>query len=182
MYYIYDKRWVKISVEVAKNVLIITQLGISVITDMKCYKVKNMMISFFITMGVVLNIIFINRGDCFSNIMGLFVPFIVLMPLYILKMLGAGDIKLFCSIGLLLGVKDIMYSIMFSYLFGFVLAVFIMLAQDNFAARFKRLYIYLKCSILTMSILPYDDLNTQSDGRMHFTIPIAMGTIAAILF
>jgi hypothetical protein len=82
----------------------------------------------------------------------------------------------------MLGVEDILYSITYSYLFGLVLAVVIMLTRDNIAARFERLYIYLKCCILTLSILPYDDLSMYSDGRMHFTIPIALGTIAVILF
>lgn len=169
-------------IEMTKTAFIIMQLVIAVITDVKCYKVKNQMIIVSLIGGTAFNISSIANHDLLINILGLFAPFILLMPLYVLKMLGAGDIKLFCSIGLLLGIKDVLYSIMYSYLFGLVLAVFIMLSRDNFAARFKRLFIYLKCSILTMSILPYDDLNIQSDGRMHFTIPIAMGTIAVILF
>ena len=171
-----------ISVETTKTVLIITQLAISVITDVKCYKVKNSMILFFLLAGAAFLISSVSHHVLLLNLLGLLVPFIVLMPFYMLKMLGAGDIKLFCSIGFLLGFKDILYSIMYSYLFGLILAVIIMLARDNFAARFKRLFNYLKFSILTMSILPYDDLSIQSDGRMHFTIPIAMGTIAVILF
>lgn len=170
------------SIETIKTVLIITQLTIAVITDVRCYKVKNLMIIIFLIAGGTFHISSISNHDLYISILGLFAPFIVLLPLYILKMLGAGDIKLFCSIGFLLGIKDVLYSIMYSYLFGLVLAVFIMLTRDNFAARFKKFFIYLKCSILTRSILPYDDLSIQSDGRMHFTIPIAMGTIAVILF
>ena len=171
-----------INAEVIKTVLIITQLTIAVITDVQCYKVKNSMIIIFLIAGVALHVSSMDYHDLSIGIIGLFAPFIVLLPLYMLKMLGAGDIKLFCSIGFLLGIKDVLYSIMYSYLFGLVIAVFIMLTRDNFAARFKKLFTYLKCSILTMSLLPYDDLNIQSDGRMHFTIPMAMGTIAVILF
>lgn len=171
-----------VSIEMTKTVLIIVQLILTVITDVQCYKVKNYMIITFLIIGVAFHVSSMGHSDLFMNILGLFVPLIVLLPLYILKMLGAGDIKLFCSIGFLLGIKDVLYSIMYSYLFGLVIAVIIMLARDNFAARFKKLFIYLKCSILTMSILPYDDFSIQSDGRMHFTIPIAMGTIAVILF
>lgn len=140
------------------------------------------MIATFIVAGAVFNILSIDQSNFLNSILGLFAPFIVLMPLYILKMLGAGDIKLFCSIGFLLGGKDVLYSIMYSYLFGFVIAIFIMLTRGNFAVRFNRLYNYLKYSILTTTLLPYDDFNIEPDGRMHFTIPIAMGTMSVILF
>lgn len=168
--------------EVVKSVLIIAQLLISVITDVRCYRVKNSMILIFFLAGVAFYVPSIGHQDLYFCILGLFVPFLILLPLYILNMLGAGDIKLFCSVGFLLGVKDVMYSIMYSYLFGLVIAVFIMLTRDNFVARFKKLFTYLIFSILTMSVHPYDDLGIQSDGRMHFTIPIALGTLAVILF
>jgi prepilin peptidase CpaA len=167
--------------ETTKNALIISQLLIAVITDMHSYRVKNLMIIIFLIAGVAFHIFFMSDYDLYIHLLGLAAPFIILLPLYILKMLGAGDIKLFCSIGFLLGIKDVFYSIIYSYLFGLILAVFIMLTRENFKARFKRLFIYIKCSILTMSVLTYDDLNIHSDGRMHFTIPIAMGTIAVIL-
>ena len=165
-----------------KTVLLTSQILIAVITDVNSYKVKNLMIFVFIIAGAFYNIFPFNHGNLFSSMLGLLVPAIILMPLYILKMLGAGDIKLFCSIGFLLGFKDILYDITYSYLFGLVLALLIMLIRGNLTARFNRLFIYIKSCILTMNILPYDDLNTQSDGRMHFTIPIALGTIAVILF
>ncbi len=140
------------------------------------------MIVLFLAIGVTFHVFSNGHHNLFIGILGLIAPFVVLLPLYILKMIGAGDIKLFCSIGFLLGIKGVLYSIMYSYLFGLVVAVIIMLTRDNFLARFQKLYIYLKSCILTMCIMPYDELNTQSDGRMHFTIPIAMGTIAVILF
>jgi prepilin peptidase CpaA len=168
--------------ELIKTVLIMTQLLISVITDVYSYKVKNLMIIIFLLAGVMFHVSSLDNYDLYRYILGLVAPFIVLLPLYILKMLGAGDIKLFCSIGFLLGINDILYSMMYSYLFGFAMAMLIMLTRGNFAARFKRFFAYLKCCILTMSILPYDDFGIQSDGRMHFTIPIAMGTITVILF
>jgi prepilin peptidase CpaA len=168
--------------ETVKMILILSQLIISVITDLYYYKVKNLMIIIFLAAGAAFHIFSPGQQNMLIVILGLITPFAVLLPFYILKMLGAGDIKLFCSIGLLLGVQDILFSIMYSYLVGLVLAVGIMLSRDNFTARFKKLFIYLKSCILSMSILPYDGLNTQSDGKMHFTIPIAIGTIAVILF
>ena len=165
-----------------KMTLIITQIAIAVITDVRCYKVKNIMIAAFLGAEIMFYAISIEHRNFFAGLLGLAAPFVVLFPLYILKMLGAGDIKLFCSIGFLVGVKDVLYSIIYSYLFGFVIAVIIMINRDNFLARFKSLFYYLKSCILSMCILPYGGLNPQSDGRMHFTIPIAMGTLAVILF
>jgi prepilin peptidase CpaA len=97
-------------------------------------------------------------------------------------MLGAGDIKLFCAIGALIGLRDILFSIAYSFLFGFIVALMIMIVRKNFISRLKRIYIYLKSCFLNMSIMPYDELSANNDGKMHFTIPIALGTIMVSLF
>ncbi|OGO77706.1 MAG: hypothetical protein A2Y23_08875 [Clostridiales bacterium GWB2_37_7] len=123
-----------------------------------------------------------SQTEIIFSLLGLITPFVILMPLYILNMLGAGDIKLLCSIGALIGMRNVLLSIAFSFLFGSVVALAIMLANKNFISRFKNLYIYLKSCLLNMSILPYYQLNMNNDGKMHFTIPIALGTIAVTLF
>jgi prepilin peptidase CpaA len=162
--------------------LLITQMIIAVITDVYCYKVKNLMIITFLVIETIFYAISIGENSFLVGLLGLAAPFILLFPLYTFKMLGAGDIKLFCSIGFLLGIKDVLYSIAYSYLFGFLIAVIIMIIRDNFITRLKNLLIYLKSCILSMCILPYGGLDVRSDGRMHFTIPIAMGTIAVMIF
>jgi prepilin peptidase CpaA len=84
-----------------------------------------------------------------------------------------------CSIGALVGIRVVLWSMALTFLFGFFMALMIMVARKNFFARLKKLFHYLQSCFLSMRILPYYELNTNNDGKMHFTIPIALGTIVA---
>lgn len=167
--------------ESIKMTLILAQLVVAVTTDVRCYKVKNEINLFFAFVGVLFNAMVGAEAHLPSAFLGIIMPFIILLPLYLLKMLGAGDIKLFCAIGALVGLKDILWSMALTFLFGFFVALLIMVARRNFLERFKKLYIYLKGCLLSMSIMPYYPLSTDNSGKMHFTIPITLGTIAASL-
>ncbi len=59
--------------------------------------------------------------------LGLFTAFLILVPLYIMRALGAGDVKVFMVVGLATGPSQIlsifMYSLFVALVFGFILVV-----------------------------------------------------------
>lgn len=163
--------------DIIRMALIMTQLALAVTNDVYCYKVKNEINFTFAITGILYNVFTGSQTNIYFGILGLIIPFVILLPLYILNMLGAGDIKLFCSIGALLGIGRVLLSIALSFGFGLVIALLIMASRRNFIFRIKKLYVYLKGCFLCKSIMPYYQLKINKDGRMHFTIPIALGTI-----
>lgn len=161
-----------------KTVLIMTLVVMAVINDLHSYKVRNKITLTFAIIGIVYNISFYGLQNFYSTVLGLTVPFLILFPLYAVKIIGAGDIKLFCSIGTFLGLKLILMDIAYSFFAGAVIASVIMLTRKNAFSRFKYFFTYIKCCLLCMKVMPYADLTAQQDGtKMHFTIPIALGTI-----
>lgn len=161
-----------------KTVLIMTLIVLAVINDLRSYKVRNEMTLTFAIIGIAYNISFYGLQNFYPTVLGLIVPFLILLPLYAAKMLGAGDIKLFCSIGAFVGLKLILLNIAYSFFAGAIIAIAIMLIRKNAFLRFKYFFTYIKCCLLCMKVMPYADLTAQQVGtKMHFTIPIALSTI-----
>lgn len=162
--------------------LITIQISLAVICDLYTYKVKNRITFSFAIIAIVYNLSFHGLNGLYFAVLGLIVPFIILFPLYYLRMLGAGDIKLFCSLGALIGLKLIIYSILYSFICGAFIAIAIMLVRKNSLQRLKYFIGYIKNCILCMKLIPYEAEISKSNGsKMHFTVPIAMGTMLTFL-
>jgi prepilin peptidase CpaA len=161
-----------------KLTLLMTLLLFAVINDVNEYRIKNKLNLLFIILGLVYNIFLDSGLNTIYSIVGIVFPLLMLLPLYALNMLGAGDIKLFCAIGSLIGLYGVMLSIAYSFLFGLAYALLIMIYRGNMIGRFMKLYGYFMNCLISMSIQPYYSLKEDNDGKMHFSIPIAMGTLA----
>lgn len=110
-------------------------------------------------------------------------PVLLLIILYILRMLGAGDIKLFSAIGAIMGVKFILYTIIYSFLSGGVIALALISLRKNGKQRLTYLYTYIKNCILTRSFQQYTAFDDKSDGsKFHFSYAIVCGTLISLVF
>ena len=71
--------------------------------DLKRWKIRNIWLIVFLAGGVLFNIFSAESPGALEALTGLFVPFVMLYPVYLTGKLGAGDVKLFCVAGLFLG-------------------------------------------------------------------------------
>jgi Flp pilus assembly protein, protease CpaA len=154
----------------------------AIISDIRTYKIKNAIVIFFITAGLATNLITAGVHGLSVSIAATVLPVPILFVLFALKMLGAGDIKLFCAIGSIIGIPFILHSMAYSFLCGGVMALIIMLVNKNFRERGRYLAAYIKACFLTRSLQSYADFNNKRDGAFfHFTYAIACGVLLAIM-
>lgn len=156
---------------------------LSVRTDYKLYKIKNYIIFPFLVIGIITNLISSQVNGFFDSIFGIIVPVIVLMILFILRMLGAGDIKLFSAIGSIMGLTFVIKTMILSFLAGGVISLILILIRKNGIVRIKYLISYLKLCIMTFSIQSYTEFDDKSDGaKFRFSYAIMLGTILNLVF
>ena len=158
------------------------QVGIlillSLTSDIKTYKIKNELILFFILTGLATNFCLGGSRALIPSLLGCIIPVLLLIALFGLRMLGAGDIKLFCAIGAIMGIRFVLYTIGYSFIAGGFIALFIMIVRRNGRKRFVYFFNYAKSCIITFSLLPYSDFKEKSDGsKFHFTYAIMLGAI-----
>lgn len=156
-------------------------VALAVISDIGTCKIKNILIVIFTCTGLVTSLAAEGLKGLAGSAAGAVIPFILLFTLYFLRMLGAGDIKLFCTIGAIGGPVFVIYSMVYSFLSGGIMALALILLRRNARERAAYLTAYIKACFLSRSLLPYTDFTNNSDGaKFRFSIAIACGTVIAM--
>jgi prepilin peptidase CpaA len=147
------------------------------VTDIRNNKIYNMVLLPFIIVGLLLNFIFGGMHRGVDSLIGGIIPIIVFAPLFIFKMLGAGDIKLFSTIGFLMGWNFLLNNIIYSFIAGGIVSIIVIVIRKNFLKRIKYFFSFLFNLILSKSMLDYE----KGNGKFPFAIAILFGTISQLL-
>lgn len=83
--------------------------------DIKSFKIPNKCIICGLLMGLLK--IFLD-GEAVISLSGMIVGFFMMLMLYLVRAVGAGDVKLVAVLGLLLGTESIISIVILSLLFG----------------------------------------------------------------
>lgn len=111
-----------------------------------------------------------------AAVAGIGLPVVILFMLHQLRMLGAGDIKLFSVIGGFIGYQ-IWHIMFYSFVAGGILAVIQMLYHHSLVNRMKAFWNYILTCCMTRQIIPYESGFDQGEKRntIHFSIAIFIG-------
>ncbi len=151
---------------------------LALICDYKTYRIKNTVVVPFIMAGILTNAILSGPGGLKSSAAGILLPVLLLIVFFALRMLGAGDIKLFSAIGSIMGAKFVIYAMAYSFISGGVIAVLIIVFRRNGKERLKYLLAYIKSCFLSFSLLPYTDFENKEDGaKFRFSYAAACGAL-----
>lgn len=83
------------------------------------------------------------RGLCFS-LTGAFLPLLLLGGLFLLRMFGAGDIKLFMALGSYLGPREIMKCMAIAFILGAFYSLFYLIVTGTICRRIQKLFFYIR--------------------------------------
>lgn len=151
-------------------------------SDLKTYKIRNSITYSFMAAGLIMNFLAEGFKGMALSLQGILLPVVCLIVLYMLRMIGAGDIKLFSAIGAIMGAGFTMYSIVYSFILGGVIALLLILARRNGVWRFRYLLVYLKSCFLLMKPIEYADFEDKHyESKFHFSIAAALGTTTAAI-
>lgn len=167
---------------IIQYILLAVLLILAVAGDMKTYKIRNELILTALAAGLAANLLTGGWPAAANALLAALLPLLLLIALYALRMLGAGDIKLFCAVGAIVGAPAILLCMAFSFLAGGVIALAVMAFRGNFGQRSAHLLRYFKTCFLTRSLQPYTDFQDRSDGaKFPFSLTIACGVLLQAL-
>ncbi|MBS6193963.1 MAG: prepilin peptidase [Clostridiales bacterium] len=145
--------------------------GIAVIMDIKWEKVYN-----FWSYGGWLSCLIV-RGisegsvDWGGALTGTAVPLFILFPLFLGKMIGTGDIKVFAVLGCAMGAGKILQCMILAFLLGAVISLPVLIFRCNIRERFAYFFTYLN-QVFTTKTFPAYLAPGKRPENIHFTIPI----------
>ncbi len=158
-------------------------LSLALNSDIRSRKIRNRVVLPFIGIGAATNLLFLGCRGLLDSFMGAGLPVLLLFSLFTLKMLGAGDIKLFAAVGSVLGWKMAAAVMVCTFMSGGMIAALLILKRGNARQRARYLYVYLRSCILSQSLLPYTSkLDSSGDESFSFAWAVVLGTCLAFFF
>ncbi len=156
----------------------------AVFTDMKARKVPNRLVLAGIVIGLLAQAFLLDGEGIVSALKGLAFGFGLFLPLYLLRVMGAGDVKLMALVGCFTGSPAIFGVVLCTLLAGGVLSLV-------FALKLKMARQMLSNSIFM--VLPgaakiagdkvsANSVGVNSVGTLPYAMAIAVGTAAYLVW
>jgi prepilin peptidase CpaA len=108
-----------------------------VFEDLKSYKISNRLLMVGLIMGLLIRFYEFSWEGIITWFIGSIIPIFLLFLVFLLKGLGAGDIKLFSVIGCFYGVPFVLESIVVAFFVGAIMSIL-------YLVKYYLLFYYLK--------------------------------------
>ncbi|SFM22523.1 A24 family peptidase [Nitrosomonas communis] len=150
--------------------------------DIRYYRIPNILVFPGAIIGVLLNTLLPQEMGAFgllTSLAGLGVGLVVLLPLYLLRAMGAGDIKLMAMIGTFVGSTSMLIITLYILLAGGVLALGVALLRGRLSRLLENLKIMLLIRIAGSSMVSISASETfpESTGKLPYGVAITAGTL-----
>lgn len=151
--------------------------GVAMLMDLRSGKADNGWILFSMAAGFCMLLLEKGPAAIPDFALGAVLPLFLLGGLFLFGMLGAGDIKLFCVLGSVMGMEAVLKCIFLSMFTGACISFAILKSEGNFCHRFHYFLGYVKETVTTQQILPYSKRDISSPECFHFTVPIFLSAV-----
>jgi prepilin peptidase CpaA len=149
--------------------------------DCRYHRIPNPLVASGIALALTVQILFWGLAEGFATALsGSMVGLLVFLPLYLLRALGAGDVKLMALVGAFLGPREVLYASFWVVFLGGICALVVTVWRGNSMRLAQNLVGLFRLSVarglggLTPSVeLP----GKQSAGKLPYAVPIALGTL-----
>ena len=174
------------SLDLIKNPLVLGLLWmliLAVITDLSTRKIPNSLILFGLVASLVCQIVALQGAGGLNWLAGVAVGFACFIPLYWLRGMAAGDVKLMMAVGGFVGYPHIIKTAACVFIVGGVMALIMVLVNGKFKLlisnmRVMFIDVFIKAS---SGVSVADDyVMKNSAGRMPYALAIAVGTAIAL--
>lgn len=163
-------------------ILLLIILLPAAVFDYRYHKIPNMISLSGWVMGPLLYLLIDTLPGVLSSLYGFLLVFALTLPLYILRWMGAGDVKLMASVGAIVGIEyapEVLFSIVIT---GAVMGVVMLLYKSLFKASFQRYGAMLGLSMASKKPIYIDPNENEQKVVMPYAIPIAIGTFLSVGF
>lgn len=142
--------------------------------DFTTGKVSNKLIIVGLLIGFSLQIIRGGKENIGYFLIGALVPVLLLIVVFMIGGIGAGDIKLFSVVGMFLGPQGVFSCIIIAFLIGAILSLGKIIISCNIYIYFNHLINYISMTYQTKKIQVY---KREKNNTIHFTLPILISVL-----
>ena len=160
--------------------LLLVYSFLAMMFDLTTNRIPNYLIAVELVGGLALQLYIFGPVGILSFLGGIVVPFALSYALFLFRMIGAGDIKLFMALGSVAGFPRNVRIMLWSVICGGIISVCIMWRRTGFIPRLSYLVSYVRDFIRTGVRKPYRK-EGRSDENFHFTVAIFAAVLVLAL-
>ena len=164
------------------EMLLIVLLVIAAVADWRTYRIPNWLTMGGALLGLALSG-FAPEIGVLNALGGIGLGLVLLLPLWALRVLGAGDVKLMAMVGAFVGVPQILGALVFSLIAGGVAAAGFALSRRKGLQMLRNVQVTVVASVFTLAAGHAPSLAAMpSIGKLPYAIGICTGCIAWIVY
>ena len=155
--------------------LLCAVLAAAVCSDVRSHRIPNSLTLFGLAAGLTLQLLGHGLSGLTSGLLGAGVGLGCFAPFYLLRAMGAGDLKLLAAVGAFLGPQGAFHAALFSLLAGGLGAIGYVLWCSLRAAASS----FVREGFAAAGVSAFIAAQVARRERLPFALPIAVGCIAA---
>ena len=164
----------------AIEVILICLVAQAAVTDLAMRKIPNVLILSGLLLAMILHLLGGQDWAPLSHwLAGMLAGFFLFLPLYLLRGMAAGDVKLMAMVGAFLGPQAALYVGVLAYLIGGVMAVLMLLCSGRWRESWRNVVLICKplmWRLLGLPLAPVPLASISSVGGIPYGVAIALGT------
>ena len=155
--------------------------AIACVFDVKSARIPNWLTMSAVIVGLIFHT-FSRQAQGFGvAAMGLTLGVAVFFPLFALRAMGAGDLKLLGALGTWVGPVAVLWVALYAAIAGGVLAILVMLWRGYLRQGLRNIRTLLRFwSLEGLKPLPEISLDSPKSVRLPYAVPIAVGLVVAL--
>ncbi|OWJ92402.1 hypothetical protein B6S59_20405 [Pseudomonas sp. A46] len=152
-------------------------LAIAVVSDLRRHRIPNLLVLTGILLGVGSQLLAAGISGVSASLLGMLTGFAIFLPLYILKGMAAGDVKLMAMVGSFFMYQDALWIAFYSLMAGAACGALIVLVRGQATQTLARYGMMLRTRIY---LAPASD---EVAGKpFPYSIAIAIGTLVGMFW
>jgi prepilin peptidase CpaA len=163
------------------HILVGALLILACITDLRTRRIPNVLTLSAGATALLFHLLTGGWSAAGWSIAGCFVGAILFFPLFALRGMGAGDVKLLAAVGAWLGPSQVATAALATSIAGGVIALAVALGHGYLKTACRNLWRLLTHWRVT-GIRPVNELTLEGAGgpRLAYALPIAIGTLVTV--
>jgi prepilin peptidase CpaA len=155
---------------------------IAVFFDVRSHRIPNWLVLSGLVIGIVYHSFMASGWGVAYSLKGIAVGFGVFLPIYLLRGMGAGDVKLMAMVGAFLGPASTLGAIFMTLMAGGVLAVAVALSRGMLSAMITNVRLMVTSLAVKAAAgrSSGPEVLSNSAGKLPYAVAIAAGTFIQI--
>jgi prepilin peptidase CpaA len=149
------------------------------VVDVRTHRIPNRLVVSGAILGFLSQVLMPGQGEWASSLGGMAIGMAVLIPMYVLRAMGAGDVKMMGMVGAFVGPTGVLAVALLTFLAGGVLALAYALRKGAVLQMFQNVKEMLFGAVVNVAAggPAHVDAPAVSVGRLPYGLAIAVGTL-----